>query len=373
MVLREWARDDLAPVADVRAALRRVAVDPSALTDDEWVALLGADGDELEELAALADAARRRSVSDPEALTFVVNRNMETASVVDATSPTVEDLAREAWHLGATEICIQGPLPVEADADGYLDLIRRIHGAAPGLHLHAFRPPEIVDAAARRGITVADFLTEARDAGLGSVPGTAAQVLDDEVRSALSGGMAPPVDDWVEVITTAHRSGLFSTATLLYGHVETPVHQVRHLRRLVEIQRSTKGFSELIVMPLLPQNAPPPVAGIAGATVSRRETRAVHAVARLMTVGAFDHLQVAWTKVEPDTVDMLLRGGADDLGGLLLDGLLRPDAGQEAGRELDLDEVGAIADRAGRTPRQRTTAYTAPPADRTLPLPRVRA
>ncbi|MFW0792563.1 FO synthase [Gordonia sp. CPCC 205515] len=372
MVLREWAADTLAEVDDVRAALQHVADDPSSLTDPEWVALLGASGPELDELCALADAARAR-VTDPAALTFVVNRNFDTSVVAaDRQGPSLEELVAEAWALGATEICMQGPLPDDAPADGYLQLVTRIHAAAPGLHLHAYRPPEVADAARRMGITSIDFLRQAHAAGLGSVPGTAAQVLDDEVRAHLSGGIAAPVADWVASIEAAHGVGLFSTATLLYGHVEIPAQQVAHLRLLIEIQSRTGGFSELILMPLLPENAPPFLAAQATSTVTLRETRAVHAVARLITLGSFDHLQVAWTKHDRDTVEMLLAGGVDDIGGLLLDGDLMPAAGQEVGRVLTVDDLADIAARVGRAPRQRTTGYTDPPADRLVAVPVVR-
>ncbi|WAC56140.1 FO synthase [Gordonia sp. SL306] len=373
MVLREWARDAHAAVDEAREALRHVADDPASLTDDEWVALLGASGPELEALCALADAARRE-VTDPDTVTFVVNRNLDTAVVAAgrADVPAVEALVDEAWRLGATEICMQGPVPADAPPDEYLRLVERIHGAAPDLHLHAFRPPEVRDAANRMGVPIADFLRAARDAGLGSVPGTAAQILDNEVRSRLAGGGAPAVEEWIEVIEAAHGVGLFSTATMLYGHVETPRHQVAHLRLLTEIQSRTAGFSELIVMPMLPANAGPHLSGIATTSVSERETRAVHAVARLLTLGRFDHLQVAWTKLDRDVVEQVLRGGVDDIGGLLLDGELMPAAGQEAGRVLDVDDLVDIAARVGRAPRQRTTAHTDPPADRLVSIPQVR-
>ena len=370
MVLREWARDAVAETADVRAALRRVAADPASPTDDEWVALLGADGPELDELCAIADAARR-AVTDPGALTFVVNRNLDTTVIASGAAgvPELSALVDEAWQLGATEICMQGPIPADAPDDGYLRLIEQIHAVAPEMHLHAFRPPEVRDGASRMGMGIPEFLGTARDAGLGSVPGTAAQILDDELRAHLSGGSAPPVAEWIESIEAAHDVGLFSTSTLLYGHIETPRHVVAHLRLLNEIQDRTNGFSELIVMPMLPSAAP----GHLGASgmASRRETRAVHAVARLLTLGRFAHVQVAWTKLDPDTVIDVLRGGADDIGGLLIDGALMPAAGQEAGRVMTALQVAAIAARVGRTPVQRTTGYGAPSAAMLTPLPEV--
>ncbi|MDL9944012.1 FO synthase [Gordonia sp. ABSL11-1] len=374
MVLREWARDAHAAAEEAREALRHVSDDPATLTDDEWVTLLGASGLELDTLCALADTARRKVV-DADALTFVVNRNLDTTVVASGREdvPSVEELAVEARELGATEICMQGPVPADAPSDEYLRLIERIHGAAPELHLHAFRPPEVRDAAGRMDVSISQFLGRARAAGLGSVPGTAAQILDDEVRDVLAGGTAPPVGEWIESIEAAHDVGLFSTATMLYGHVENPHHQVSHLRLLTEIQRRTGGFSELILMPLLPGNAAPHLAGIATRTASVRETRAVHAVARLITLGSIDHLQVAWTKHDRETTELLLTGGADDIGGLLIDGTLMPAAGQEEGRVLDVDELVAIAGHVGRAPRQRTTGYDVPPADRLVDFGEVRS
>ncbi|WP_020170711.1 FO synthase [Gordonia polyisoprenivorans] len=364
MVLRAWATDHRAPVERVAAALERLSAapvgTPADLSDDEWIALLGADGDLLDELCAHADAARR-AVTDPEALTYVVNRNLDTAVAASLTTdPSLEDLVVEAHGLGATEICMQGPLPADAPAEGYLRLIERITAAAP-VHLHAFRPPEIRDAAARLGIDVEEFLRRARGAGLGSVPGTAAQILDDEVRAVL----APPGteytrDGWIEVISAAHEAGLFSTATVLYGHVETPGHVLAHLRTLCGIQSRTGGFSELILMPMVADNTPPHLRSVAVASASRRETRAIHAVTRLVTLGRFDHIQVAWTKLDADVVDEVLRGGVDDIGGMLLDGTMMPSAGPEAGRVLDAERLAGFAERAGRTPVQRTTAYRQP-------------
>ncbi|MDL9935681.1 FO synthase [Gordonia sp. ABSL1-1] len=372
MVLRAWAEDIHAPVGDVRSALSRVRENPATLDDREWVALLGAAGAELDELAGLADSARAR-VTDPTAFTFVVNRNLDTGVAAALESaPTLEELVAEARALGATEICMQGPLPATAPADGYLRLVERIVGAAPDLHLHAFRPTEIHDGAARLGLSLHDHLAALRAAGLGSVPGTAAQVLDDEVRSALAGGApVPSASTWEASIIAAHRVGLTSTATLLYGHLETPAQQVAHLRLLNRIQDETGGFTELILMPMLPQNAPPPVAALAATGPSERETRAVHAVARLITLGRFDHLQVAWTKLDRALVTDLLNGGADDIGGLLLDGTLRPDAGAEAGLVLGADDLLDVATRIGRSPRQRTTRYGEPTAAQRYPIPQV--
>jgi FO synthase len=351
--------------AGLRAALRRAERGPAELDDAGYVALLGADGDDLDRLCRLADTVRAAAVGDE--ITFVVNRNLDTA-VVGTPDPAatrlLDALVDEAWALGATEICLQGPLPPGAPDDGYLRLIRAIHARAPGIHLHAFRPAEIADGAARLGIGVREFLVAARDAGLGSVPGTAARILDDEIRAALLGRPDLPVARWIELITTAHEVGLGSTATMIYGHVETPADQVAHLRTLARIQDRTGGFSEFIAMPYLPEAAAPVRSRPVRPGPSARETRAVHAVARLLLAGRIDHVQVAWTKLAPPLVRQLLAGGADDAGGLLLDGTIDPGAGAEAGRTLRIGDVEALAAGLGRGVRQRTTRYTDPTPER---------
>jgi 2-iminoacetate synthase ThiH len=215
-------------------------------------------------------------------------------------------------------------------------------------------------------------MRSAREAGVDTVPGTAAQVLDDHVRRALSpDGRGLSVAAWVDTIVAAHEAGLPSTATMLYGHIEDPIHQVAHLRLLADIQQRTGGFTELILMPMLPENAPPHLREQAVQAPSLRETRAVHAVARLMLLGIIDHVQAAWTKLDADALRAVLRGGADDAGGVLMDGTLRPDAGPESGRQLLPEDVVALASELGRAPRQRTTVYGKPSSERIDVLRRV--
>ena len=349
------------PSADeVRPWLRAAASDPASLPDEGYEALLGADGPQLEELCQLADSLRRQAAG--EALTYVVNRNLDPA-VVAGTDPASRErlaaLVAEARALGATEICMQGPLPADSD-DDYLDLIAAVRAAGPGIHLHAFRPPELLDGAARRGLPLEKFLDAARDAGLGSVPGTAARILDDRVRERMMGRPDFGVSRWTEVIETAHRAGLTSTSTMVFGHVETPAHQVAHLRLLAGIQDRTGGFTEFIAMPFVPAAAAATAPGLADAGLpgpSWRQTRAVHAVARLMLHGRITSIQAAWPKFGLDSSVELLRGGANDLGGLLLDGRLAPEAGAEAGLVLSLDDVARVAAELGRPLRQRTTQY----------------
>ena len=358
---------EIAQQASLAAVLRAAETDPSGLSDADYAALLNADGAELDALCALADALRAETVGDE--LTYVVNRNLDTGVVGgagEASRARLVALVEEAAALGATEICLQGPLPANAPEDGYRELVRTIAAAAPGLHLHAFRPAEVADGAVRVGLSPREFLESLREAGLGSVPGTAARILDDDVRAALTGGTDIPVARWIELISTAHEVGLRSTATMVYGHIETPWQQVAHLRTLAAIQDRTGGFTEFIAMPYVPGVTGPDLASVAQlkgvaagsqARPSARESRAVHAVARLMLHGRVDHIQTAWTKLGMDLTRHLLRGGADDIGGLLLDGSLDPSAGAEQGRQLGVADVARVADELGRRPRQRSTLY----------------
>ena len=382
--------------------LRAATAEPGDLPDDGYAALLGADGPQLEELSELADSLREHAVGS--ALTYVVNRNLDPSAVAGADQRSRERLAAlvaEASELGATEICMQGPLPSDSD-DDYLDLIAAVKASAPEIHLHAFRPAELLDGAARRGMPLGEFLTAARRAGLGSVPGTAARILDDDVRGRLAGGRDLPVSRWVEVIEAAHRAGLPSTATMVFGHIETPAQQVAHLRLLAGIQDRTGGFTEFIAMPFVPAAAllssgfpaptlaghpapalaghpapaglpapapatapaglpaPTPAPGLVGADVpgpSWRQVLAVHAVARLMLHQRIANIQAAWPKFGLDASVDLLRAGANDLGGLLLDGRLAPEAGAEAGLVLTLDDIERVARELGRPVWQRTTGY----------------
>ncbi len=340
--------------------LGAAAAAPAALPDEGYAALLGADGEQLTELCALADALRRQAVGDE--LTYVVNRNLDTAAVAGRDPRSrgrLAALVTEARALGATEVCMQGPLPDGAD-DDYLDLIAAVKAAAPDIHLHAFRPAELLDGAARRGMPLAEFLAAARQAGLGSVPGTAARILDDDVRARMRGGPDVPVSEWVQVIEAAHRAGLPSTSTMVFGHVETPAHQVAHLRLLAGLQDRTGGFTEFIPMPYVPAAVAVTAPGLAGTGVpgpSWRQSLAVHAVARLLLHGRIGNIQAAWPKYGLDASAGLLRGGANDLGGLLLDGRLAPEAGAEAGLVLTRDDVERVARELGRPLRQRTTGY----------------
>ncbi|WP_440709045.1 7,8-didemethyl-8-hydroxy-5-deazariboflavin synthase CofG [Herbiconiux sp. YIM B11900] len=346
-----------------------------SISDRQAAALLGARGTALAELGAIADAAR--AASGNTAVSYVVNRNIDTARLTadpsdDPAAPAltldmVEQLAAEAAELGATEICLQGMPGAHLPGSIYLDVVREARRAAPEISIHGFRPTELQDGARRTGRSLPKFLDDLREAGLTSVPGTAAFVLDDGVRAAFSGGQLPPVAEWIATVEAAHRAGLHSTSTLVYGHLETPEQIVAHLRLLAAVQERTGGFSEFIPMPFVPGDAPAVAARLAtsGKTAanahphgpSPEQSLAVIAVARLLLAGRIDHVQVAWTKLGLGTAAQALRGGADDIGGVLLDGALWPEAGPEARLTLADADVESLARASGRPARQRDTAY----------------
>jgi len=360
VVGRPWRAP--APAETRTPLIERAAADPSGLSDADYVALLEVDGAELEALASLADAVRVAAVGDD--VSYVINRNIDASVVSDPA--LLDELADEAAGLGATEICVQGAVAAHLPGIAYLDVVAAIRARQPGLHLHAFRPTEVADGAARLGVTVREFYELLRDAGVDTVPGTGARILDDPIRALLSRQTDPPAAAWIDTVATAHSVGLRSTATMVYGHVETPAQVVAHLRALVALQalavdRGVGGFTEFIAMPFVPLENPAVPGARPGPTV--RESRAVHAVARLMLAGSIDHVQAAWTKLGVATSQAVLRGGADDLGGLLLDGVIMPEAGPEAHRSLTIADVERIAAEIGRTARQRTTDYGTPTAE----------
>ncbi|MEX5717474.1 bifunctional FO biosynthesis protein CofGH [Geodermatophilus maliterrae] len=365
---------------EVHAALRAAERDPAGLSDAQYLALLGADGPDLEALAALADSVRRDVNGDD--VTYVVNRNINFTNVcytgcrfcafaqrrTDADAYTlslteVGDRVDQAWAAGATEICMQGGIHPDLPGSAYLDLIGEVKRRQPGIHLHAFSPMEIVNAAARTGLSFADFLTAAKEAGLDSVPGTAAEILDDDVRWVLTKGKLPAAT-WLEIVRTAHRVGLPTTSTMMYGHVDTPAHWVAHLRTLSRLQEETGGFSEFVLLPFVHHNAPIYLAGVARPGPTVRENRAVHAVARLLLHGRIRNVQTSWVKLGEAGTRAVLQGGANDLGGTLMEETISRMAGSENGSLKTIAELEAIAASIGRPARQRTTEYGTPSAER---------
>ena len=349
------------------AAVLAASNAPAALSDAHYLELLGVSGAELDALTSLADDIRRDAVGDD--VTFVINRNIDSSLYgVDPergglSVETIGELADEAAALGATELCVQGAVAAHMPATAYLDIVRAIRARQPGLHVHAYRPTEIADGARRLGLPLGEYLLALREAGVDSVPGTGARILDDDVRRVLSEGGDPPASEWIASMTAAHRAGLRSTSTMIYGHVETPMQQLAHLRALARLHDETGGFTEFIPMPYVRLDAPASVARIAGPGPDARQSRALHAVARLLLHGRIDHVQAAWTKLGLAESQAVLTGGADDLGGLLLDGTAKPEAGAEAHRSLTIADLERTASEIGRGVRQRTTSYGSPTAE----------
>jgi FO synthase len=365
---------------EVHAALTHAERDPAGLSDPEYLALLGADGADLEALCALADAVRRDVNGDD--VTYVVNRNINFTNVcytgcrfcafaqrrTDADAYTlsmgqVGDRVDEAWAAGATEICMQGGIHPDLPGTAYFDLAREVKKRQPGIHLHAFSPMEIVNGAARTGMSFSDFLTGLKEAGLDSVPGTAAEILDDDVRWVLTKGKLPTAT-WLEIITTAHRVGLPTTSTMMYGHVDTPAHWVGHLRTLAALQDETGGLTEFVLLPFVHNNSPIYLAGVARPGPTVRENRAVHAVARLLLHGRISNIQTSWVKLADAGTKAVLQGGANDLGGTLMEETISRMAGSENGSLKTIAELESMAAAIGRPARQRTTEYGTPSAER---------
>jgi FO synthase len=331
------------PSRTIPDTVTRAAADPAGLSDADYVDLLKARGGELERLTGLADELRRSVVGAT--VSLVVNRNLGSNLVTDPA--LVEEVAADAWDLGATELCIQGTAPADAAGEVYERIAAAVKRAAPKIHLHAFRPADVIDGARRTGRTLAEHLRALAEAGVDTVPGTGVKILDEDYRSrAFPADL--PIGPWVESIVTAHGNGLRSTSVMFYGHGETLMHRVRHLRRLREIQDQTRGFTEFVPMPL------------PGRGSDADDARAVHAVARLMLHGSINHHQAAWTRLGIEGAILALRSGADDLGGTLLDGRALPEAGAEFGRELPVETATRIAKSLGRSLRLRTTTYGTP-------------
>jgi FO synthase len=281
---------------------------------------------------------------------------------VDAFTLSLEDVARrvrEAVEAGATEVCMQGGIHPDLPGTAYFDLARAVKAEAPGIHLHAYSPMEVVNGAARTGMSLRDWLIAAREAGVDSLPGTAAEILDDDVRWILTKGKLPAAS-WIEVVTTAHEVGLRTTSTMMYGHVDEPWHWVDHLRTLRGIQERTGGFTEFVPLPFVHYSAPIYLAGVARPGPTARDNRAVHAMARIMLHGAVDHIQCSWVKLGDDGCRVMLAGGVDDLGGTLMEETISRMAGSEHGSAKTVEDLRSLIRSAGRIPRERTTGYGPP-------------
>ena len=359
---------------DVAAALRAAEKNPGGCSDADYLALAFADGPALEAVAALADSLRRDVVGDD--VTFVVNRNINFTNIcytgcrfcafaqrkgdADAFSLSVSEVADRAWEAhvaGATEVCMQGGIDPDLPVTAYADLVRAVKDRVPSMHVHAFSPMEIANGVTKSGTSIRDWLVGLREAGLDTIPGTAAEILDDEVRWVLTKGKLP-TSLWVEIVTTAHEVGLRSSSTMMYGHVDTPSHWVGHLNVLRGIQDRTGGFTEFVPLPFVHQSSPLYLAGASRPGPTHRDNRAVHALARIMLHGRISQIQTSWVKLGVERSQVMLRGGANDLGGTLMEETISRMAGSEYGSAMTVAELVAIAEGIGRPARQRTTTYS---------------
>ncbi len=273
----------------------------------------------------------------------------------------VADRAEEAWQLGATEVCMQGGIDPQMPGTAYFDLVAAVKARVPGMHVHAFSPMEVVNGASRTGMSIHDWLVAARDAGLDTIPGTAAEILDDDVRWILTKGKLP-TSAWVEVVTTAHQVGLRSSATMMYGHVDRPQHWVGHLRVLQRIQDAAldsgaSGFTEFVPLPFVHTSAPIYLAGVARPGPTLRDNLAVHAVSRIMLHGRIDNMQTSWVKLGVEGTRLMLQSGCNDLGGTLMEETISRMAGSEHGSAKTVAELTEVAAGIGRPVRQRSTTY----------------
>ena len=358
------------------SALAQAERDPAGLSDGQALELMTAEGDLLEQVCRLADDLRRDTVG--EAVTYVVNRNINFTNVcyvgcrfcafaqrrtdADAYSLSLDqvaDRAAEAWELGATEVCMQGGIDPELPGTAYFDLAAAVKKRVPGMHVHAFSPMEIVNGASRTGLSIEDFLIKARESGLDTIPGTAAEILDDEVRWILTKGKLP-TQTWIDVVTTAHQVGLRSSSTMMYGHVDNPRHWVAHLRVISRIQDQTGGFTEFVPLPFVHHSSPIYLAGVARPGPTLRDNLAVHAVARILLHGRIPNIQTSWVKLGTDGTQAMLNSGANDLGGTLMEETISRMAGSEHGSAKTVEELTTIANNINRPVRERTTTYGVP-------------
>ncbi|MDX3001145.1 bifunctional FO biosynthesis protein CofGH [Kribbella solani] len=370
--------------SDVKAALAAAERDPAGLSDEQALTLMTATGPALDQLARIADDLRKQTVGDD--VSYVVNRNINFTNVcytgcrfcafaqrrtdADAYSLSMDEVgqrAEEAWVIGATEVCMQGGIHPDLPGTAYADLVRAVKDRVPEMHVHAYSPMEIVNGSVRTGLSIEEFLISVKETGLDSIPGTAAEILDDDIRWILTKGKLPTAS-WIEVISTAHKVGLPSSSTMMYGHVDAPHHWVQHLRTIAAIQDRTGGFTEFVLLPFIHQNSPIYLAGVARPGPTYDENRAVHAMARIMLHGRIDNIQCSWVKLGVDGCVAVLNGGVNDIGGTLMEETISRMAGSKHGSRKSIAELTAMATAAGRPARQRTTTYGDVPARPSLEL-----
>ena len=365
------------------SALSKVVDNPRSITRDEGLTLFAADGVELDLLVAAANEKRSELVGED--VTYIVNRNINFTNVcytgcrfcafaqrkTDADSyllsiDEIKSRVEEAWALGANEVCMQAGIHPDLPGDTYFDVARAVKAVAPEMHIHAFSPMEIFSGSIKMGISYREWLTEAKNAGLGTIPGTAAEILDDEIRWILTKGKLP-AKAWLEIVREAHLLGIKSSATMMYGHVDNESHWYDHMITIRNLQDETGGFTEFVPLPFVHYSSPIYLAGIARPGPTVRENRVVHAMARLLLAGSINNIQCSWVKLGlngPDGVLSLLDGGVNDIGGTLMEETISRMAGSTNGSMRTVKELEEIAQLAGRPSRPRTTIYGEVSAER---------
>ncbi|MEE4660034.1 MAG: 5-amino-6-(D-ribitylamino)uracil--L-tyrosine 4-hydroxyphenyl transferase CofH [Halieaceae bacterium] len=388
---------DIAPPTEVLDEMRRVPVpeavdaqlrdivqrcrEGATLDEADVVRLFSARGPELAFVGAAADSLRRELHGDR--VSYAVNRNINYTNICyfkcqfcafskgklsenlrgrpyDLDAAEIARRSEEAWARGATEVCMQGGIHPEYTGQTYLDILKTVKEAAPGLHVHAFSPLEVWQGARTLGLSLEDYLQRLKEAGLGTLPGTAAEILDDEVRAIICPDKINTAQ-WLEVMETAHRVGFRTTATIMYGHVEQPEHWARHLLRLRALQQRTGGFTEFVPLPFVHMEAPMYLKGRARPGPTFREALLMHAVSRLVLYPYIPSIQASWVKMGEAGVAACLAAGCNDLGGTLMNETITRAAGARHGQEWDATAMEAFIERQGRQPWLRNTVYQ--PAD----------
>jgi FO synthase len=372
----EWTEIEPRLAPDVRAALETVlsTQDGASLSREQALLLANSEADDL--LGLLVASNELRAELSGNLVTYVVNRNINFTNICfvgckfcafsrgprehDTYFLSLDQVAQkavEAWELGATEVCIQGGLPHDLPPFYYRDILRAVKIAVPKMHCHAFSPMEIVYGVELTGMPLADYLKMLRDNGLDTLPGTAAEILDDEVRAILSRNKLSTAQ-WREVITTAHRLGIRSTSTLMYGHVETPEHWLNQILMFRNIQNETRGFTEFVPLGFVHQNTLLFHQGLARSGPTLAEHLKIHALARILLAGSINNIQVSWVKLNRKLSQLCLQAGANDYGGTLMEENISREAGATAGQYTSPEEFQSLILEAGRIPAERNTTYS---------------
>jgi len=372
----EWAEiaPRLSSACHAALELAMGALDGGVLSREQWLLLANSAGDDLLGLLVAANAIRRELAGN--IVTYVVNRNINFTNICfvgckfcafsrgpredDTYFLTLEQVAqkaKQAWELGATEVCIQGGLPRDLSPYYYRDILRAVKNATPRMHIHAFSPMEIVYGVELTGMPLADYLAMLRDNGLDTLPGTAAEILDDRVREVLSRNKLT-TEQWKEVIRVAHSLGIRSTSTLMYGHLETPEHWVNQLQLFRDIQRETGGFTEFVPLGFVHSNTLLFHQRLARSGPTLAEHLKIHALSRIMLAGSINNIQVSWVKLNRKLSQLCLHAGANDYGGTLMEENISREAGATAGQYTSPEEFQSLILEIGRIPAERNTTYT---------------